>query len=104
MSNTTRAKGTTFKRIVGLDNAGYSMKLGFACAAPAAPLLIAMIDKKVTPVVRGVVTATAITTAAVIADNNMKKYYSKTEYAIIFATASIGYTLLAHTAKKHITN
>ena len=101
MKNTNRTKGTTVKRLLGLDgNATYGAVIGAVCALPAVPVLIGLSVQGKNPIVTGLIGATITTVTSIVVDQSIKKHYSNTEYAIIFISGFAGYSTIAHNLRK----
>lgn len=93
MTTSTRKSGTSFKRILGLDgSAKYQANVGLIASLVTLPVASLVISKKVPPVKAALITAAATTAAAVIVDKSKDKYYTKTEYAIMFGTFTAVFT------------
>ena len=93
MTTSTRKSGTSFKRLLGADgSAKYQANVGLMVSLITLPVASLVTSKKIRPVKAALITAAATTAAAIIVDKSKDKYYTKTEYAIMFGTFTAVFT------------
>lgn len=97
MTTSTRTKGTSMKRMTGMDGSmKYQSAIGVPSGMVAAFTMLSLMSKKSSKTKQVVCSAVAMTATAIVADKAAKRYYTRAEYGIILATSLIGFTIVVN--------